>query len=173
MLAIVGYTANAQFKTATLQASGLTCAMCSKAINNSLEELPFVESVKADIKNSAFNIVFGAGSSVDFDQLRKAVEDAGFSVANLKVGGNFQDLAIKNDDHVEIGGKMFHFLNVNSQTLSGAKQIRIVDKDFVTSKEFKKYTASTEMHCVKTGKSAGCCKKEGIAVNTRIYHVTI
>ena len=35
---------------ASLQATGLTCAMCSNAINKALLQVPFVESVKSDIK---------------------------------------------------------------------------------------------------------------------------
>ena len=35
--------ASAQFKTGTLQAAGLTCAMCTKAINETLKELSFTE----------------------------------------------------------------------------------------------------------------------------------
>ena len=48
---------NAQFSSANLQAAGLTCAMCTKAINKSLEKLSFVQSVEADIKSSSFNII--------------------------------------------------------------------------------------------------------------------
>jgi copper chaperone CopZ len=164
---------SAQFKKATLQASGLTCAMCTKAINNSLEQLSFIESVKADIKNSAFNIVFKEGGKVDIDRLKKAVEDAGFSVARLKIAGNFNNLAVKNNEHVQVHGNTFHFLNIKDQTLHGVKEITLVDKNFLTSKEHKKYSSATQMKCVQTGKAAGCCSKEGIAANTRIYHVTI
>ena len=163
----------AQFTKATLVASGLTCAMCTKAINNSLEELPFIQSVKADIKSSAFNIVFKSNAKLDIDRLKKAVEDAGFSVAKLKLAGNFNNVAIKNDEHVQVNGNMFHFLNVKNQTLQGEKEITLVDKNFVTAKEFKKYSVATQMKCVQTGKAAGCCTKEGISANTRIYHVTI
>ena len=165
--------ANAQFKTAMLQASGLTCAMCTKAINNSLEKLPFIQSVKADIKNSAFNIVFKQQTNVDIDQLKHAVEEAGFSVAKLKLSGNFDNIAIKNNEHVQINKHTFHFLNVNNQVFNGEKQITIVDKNYITTKEFRKFSASTQMDCVQTGKAASCCKKEGISENTRIYHATI
>jgi copper chaperone CopZ len=164
---------HAQFTKASLVASGLTCAMCTKAINNSLEELPFIQSVKADIKSSAFNIVFKSNAKVDIDRLKKAVEDAGFSVAKLKLAGNFNNVAVKNDEHVQVDGNTFHFLNVKNQTLQGEKEITLVDKNFVTAKEFKKYSVTTQMKCVQTGKAAGCCTKEGISANTRIYHVTI
>jgi copper chaperone CopZ len=68
----------AQFTKANLQATGLTCAMCSNAINKALQHLPFVESVKADIKNSSFSIVFRQQASVDLDAIKNAVEEAGF-----------------------------------------------------------------------------------------------
>jgi copper chaperone CopZ len=164
---------HAQFKKATLQASGLTCAMCTRAINNSLEELPFVETVKADIKNSAFNIVFKSDKKVDIDQLKKAVEDAGFSVAKLKVTANFSNTSVSNDQHILLEGNTFHFLNVKNQVLNGDREITLVDKNFLTAKEFKKFSNATQMKCIHTGKAAGCCIKDGIAANTRIYHVTI
>lgn len=78
MISLAVFSSQAQFTKANLQATGLTCAMCSNAINKALMEVPFVESVKSDIKNSAFNIVFKQGQEVKIDELRKAVEDAGF-----------------------------------------------------------------------------------------------
>lgn len=174
LLLIISTTVvNAQFKTAMLQASGLTCAMCTKAINNSLEKLSFIQSVKADIKNSAFNIVFKQQANVDIDQLKHAVEEAGFSVGKLRLSGNFDKIAVKNNEHVQINNHTFHFLKVNDQVFNGEKQITIVDKNYLTLKEFKKFSASTQMDCVQTGKAASCCKKEGISENTRIYHATI
>ena len=167
------FAGNAQFKSASLQAAGLTCAMCTKAINKALDRLPFVSKVEPDIENSAFLITFKEGVDVDFDALKNAVEDAGFSVAKLKVTGTFNNLSVQNDAHVQLGGKTFHFLNVSNQKLNGQKSVQIVDRNFVTDKEFKKYSAASKMSCVQTGKAAGCCTKEGAAQNTRIYHVTL
>jgi copper chaperone CopZ len=164
---------NAQFRSANLQAAGLTCAMCTKAINKALEQVPFIQDVKADIQSSSFLVNFKEGAAVDFDVLKKAVEDAGFSVAKLKLTGDFSQVAIENDAHVQIGDKTFHFLNIKSQTLQGEKVITLVDKDFVSAKEYKKYSAATGMGCVKTGRAQSCCTKDGIAADTRIYHVTI
>jgi copper chaperone CopZ len=73
VIVIAGSSVQAQFNSAFLQASGLTCAMCSKAIDNSLKQLAFIESVKPDIKNAAFNIVFKENAAVDIDALKKAV----------------------------------------------------------------------------------------------------
>lgn len=154
----------AQFTKASLQATGLTCAMCSNAINKALQKVSFVESVKSDIKNSAFNIVFKQNVNVDIDALKNAVEDAGFSVGSLKLTGTFNEIKIAKDEHVQIGDKQFCFLNVNSQTLNGEATITVVDKSFVTAKEFKKISSSSKMNCMQTGK---------VSANTRVYHVTI
>jgi copper chaperone CopZ len=170
---LMAVVASAQFKEATLQATGLTCAMCSNAINKALQQVPFVASVKSDIKNSAFSIVFREGQQVEIDALRKAVEDAGFSVGSLKVMGQFRDLAIENDKHVAVGSDVFHFLNVTSQVLNGEQTITVIDRNFLSAKQFKKISSSTKMACVQTGKAASCCVKEGVAPEARVYHVTI
>lgn len=167
---ISSLTVSAQFSKASIQASGLTCAMCTKAINNALEKVAFVQSVKSDISNSSFNVAFKPGTRVDIDQLRKAVEDAGFSVSKMKLTANFNAVAVKNDEHVNINGNTFHFIRVSDQTLSGQKEITMVDKNFVGGKEFKKFSAATKMACIHTGKAEACCSKKAAE---RIYHVTI
>ena len=163
----------AQITKATLQATGLTCAMCSNAINKALQKVPFVESVKSDIRNSAFSIVFKENGAIDIDILKNAVEDAGFSIGSLQLTGTFNNVAIANDKHIQIGTEQFHFLNVDGQTLEGVRTLRVVDKSFVTAKEFKKISASTKMSCLQTRKTASCCIQDGIPSNIRIYHVTI
>ena len=170
-LAVV--VSQAQFSAATLQASGLTCAMCTKAINKSLEQLSFVESVKPDIQNSAFNIVFKKDQAVDIDRIRKSVEDAGFSVAKLKLQANFSNMAVNNDSHITLDNKVYHFVSVNKQVLNGNREITMVEKNFLTAKEYKKFSSATKMPCLQSGKAADCCVKDGIAEGTRIYHVTI
>ena len=76
---VAGYS---QFSKASLRASGLTCAMCSKAVKVALEKVSFVKEVKVNIKQQEYFIVFKENSKADFDQLKKAVEDAGFSIAS-------------------------------------------------------------------------------------------
>lgn len=163
----------AQFTNARLQATGLTCAMCSNAINKALQKVSFVQSVTSDIKNSAFNIVFKEGAAVSIDALKDAVDDAGFSVGSLKVTGVFNNLAIAADQPIKIGEENFHFLKVPNQLLNGEKTLTVIDKNFVTAKEFKKYSAETKMGCMQSGKAGAGCVKDGISAGDRIYHVTI
>jgi copper chaperone CopZ len=166
-------TTNAQFKQANLQASGLTCSMCSKAIFKALSVVPFVDKVDSDIKNSSYIISFKNGMDIDFDALKTAVTGAGFSVAQLKVTANFDDVKVKNDAHIIIDGKTLHFLNVSNQTLNGSKTFTIVDKNFAAAKDLKKYAQFTNMKCYQTGVMENCCTKKDGSVGTRVYHVTI
>ena len=172
-LLVITLQATAQIKDATLQASGLTCSMCSKAIYKSLVVIPFVQEVKSDIKNSSYFITFKKDASIEFDVLKKAVTEAGFSVAVLKTTIAFDNTTIKNDAHVTLQGKTYHFLNVQPQTLQGDKAITLVDKNFISSKEYKKYSKLTTMKCYETGVMQSCCTKDAATAGTRVYHVTI
>ncbi|MFT3675576.1 MAG: heavy-metal-associated domain-containing protein [Chitinophagaceae bacterium] len=161
------------FKSAQLQATGLTCAMCSNAINKALLELPYIESVKSEIRTSSFAIVFKSGQDVSIHGIRKAVEDAGFSVGSLKLTGQFNAIQLGNDAHVVIGKEAFHFLDIKNQVLEGEQTITILDKGFITARQFKKITNGHKMACVVSGKAESCCASQGIAKEARVYHVTI
>ena len=171
--AFVFVTGKSQFSKATLQASGLTCSMCSKAVKVALEKVSFVQEVKVNIKSQEYTIAFKESSKTDFDELKKAVEDAGFSVASLKVTGSFTGVNVGKDKHMQLDGKNFHFVNVDSKVLSGEQTFTIIDKNFISAKEYKKYSAATKMECIKTGKAESCCVKEGIHTEERVYHVII
>jgi copper chaperone CopZ len=174
MLMVIGVDANAQFSKVSLQASGLTCSMCSKAVKNALEKVPFVEKVQVDIKNQQYNLNLKEGVAVDFDALSKAVADAGFSVASLKVTAAVSNLQLQKDEHVKIGNHSIHFLNAKAQSLNGDVTFALVDKSFVSAKEFKKYASMTKMACVNTGRMEKCCAKEGVPGQTeRIFHAII
>jgi copper chaperone CopZ len=142
----------AQFSKARLQATGLTCAMCSNAINKALQKIAFIESVSPDIKNSTFDIVFKKNAEVDIDALRKAVEDAGFFVGGLNLTGNFRDLMVGNDEKVKLGKNNLQFLDVSKQTLNGEKTIRVLNKEYVTAKEYKKYSIATKNKMLQSEK---------------------
>ena len=173
VLGLITSALHAQFTRASLQASGLTCAMCSKAVKVALEKVPFVQEVKVDIKDQRYNLQFKEGNKVDFDALSKAVEDAGFSVASLNVTGNFTHVKAARDSHAQVAGLNIHFLNGNDENLIGERTITIVDKNFLSAKAFKKFSSASKHPCVQTGTTGDCCTKEGMAANTRVYHVII
>jgi len=172
MLVLATVFANAQVTKAKLTASGLTCSMCSKAIYEALQKVSTIESVKANIKESSYSIVFKKDAAVNPDEIKKVVEDAGFFVARLELTMNFDNVEIKNDEHVFADGLNLHFLNVQPQTLSGEKVVTLLDKNFESAKEYKKYAQYTTMKCFTTGVMEDCCNNKNVA-GKRIYHVTI
>ncbi len=171
VLLTVSAKTQAQISKVTIQASGLTCSMCSKAIYKSLKSLDAVDSVAPVIKNSSFEVYFKQGGIADFDALKAKVEDAGFFVAKFYAVLLFSNTAAAKDAHVTVDGKTLHLLNAKGQVLDGEKTIRIVDKGFVSSKEYKKNNVFTGMECYKTGVAGSCCAKDGLAKGTRIFHV--
>lgn len=172
ILALASVQIRAQVTSATLVASGLTCSMCSKSIFKALEKVSFVEKVDVDIEKSSYSISFRKGADVVPDELKKAVEDAGFFVASLKLKAAFNNAEVYNDAHVSVSGIPFHFVNVPRQVLTGDKEITIVDKNFISAKDRKKYAKATKMKCFETGLVAECCPRSDSKSN-RIYHVTI
>ena len=163
ILVLFSSGSQAQVKDVTIQASGLTCSMCSNAIFKALKTLDFVDKIDANIKTSSFDILFKPNTDIDFDKLKTKVEDAGFFVANFTVTYHFEGLAISGDKHINVGNSVFHFLNVKEAVLSGNKKIRLLDKGFVSAKEFKKNSSLTKIACYKTGNEN----------EKRIFHVTI
>ena len=170
---LISFAATAQTVKVNLQASGLTCSLCSNAINKAMKTLDFVDKVEANIKNSSFDISFKPGAVVDYDKLKKKVEDAGLSVARFTATLHFDHVAIVNDNHVTVNGMVFHFLNVNEQVLDGDKTIRLLDKGFVPAREYKRNSGLTKMECYKTGVAGPCCAKDNLPAGKRIFHVTI
>ena len=165
-----------QFEKVELQASGLTCSMCSNAINKALKTLPFVSSIETDLNQNLFTIVLKKNVQVDFDAISRKVEGAGFSVAKCWVVADLHDLNLHNDEHIVLEGLNIHFMNVKSQTLNGPNRLQIIDRNFVQPKEYKRFSMLTAMTCYKTGMMTSCCKSDhsGTTVSsTRIYHVTI
>ncbi|HWV65311.1 heavy-metal-associated domain-containing protein [Chitinophaga sp.] len=169
----LSFGANAQFKKASVHATGLTCAMCSKATYEALESLPFVDKIDTDLDNTTFVLIFKTGVPVSIDAIKDKVEDAGFSVGKLVMTASFDGVSVQNDAHVPFAGSTLHFMDVKNQVLSGDKDLTVIDKDFVSAKQFKKFSTETTMACYKTGMMGDCCKSDGAAASKRIYHVTI
>ncbi|WP_295122434.1 heavy metal-associated domain-containing protein [uncultured Chitinophaga sp.] len=169
----LSFSAQAQYKKAVLQASGLTCAMCSRATLKALETLPFVDKIDTDLNATSFILHFKPNTAVNIDAIGKKVEDAGFFVAKLVMTADFDKLKVTNDAHVNYAGQTLHFVNVKDQVLQGEKDITIVDKAFVSAKQYKKYSEQVKMACYKTGTMADCCKPSGSAASKRVIHVTI
>jgi copper chaperone CopZ len=162
----------AQIQSAKLQASGLTCAMCARAVYKNLEALPFVRSIDTDLNGSAFLLSFNE-KPVDPDAIRKKVEDAGFSVADLMLTVMFEPTIIEADVHVALQGLLFHFVGGQKMEVKGRRNIRLVDRHFIPAKEAKKVQALTKLACYSTGMMDTCCSSQGSKLSGRVYHLML
>lgn len=165
-------SAHAQIKSAQLTASGLTCSMCSKSIFKALEKVPAIQSVEADVEKSIFTIVFKPGVTISPDEVKKAVEDAGFSVASMVLTTSFAGSRVGKDSHISIGGNTYHVVGATDTELNGDVSLRVVDKNFTSPKEHKKYGKATAMKCYESGMRGTCCPADASSPN-RIYHVVL
>jgi copper chaperone CopZ len=152
--------ANSQIQSVSLQASGLTCSMCSRAIYKSLQKVPAVSKVQEDIAHSSYHIQFSDPDKVSLENLKKAVLDAGFSVAWMEVKFNFKNVEVATDSSFKLNYFTFYFVDIDKQKLNGERKLLILDKDYLLERDRKKYAGSYESKPAAEG-------------GERIFHVTL
>jgi hypothetical protein len=65
----------------------------------------------------------------------------------------FDNVSVENDFHYNVGDITFHFMDTKKQTLNGISQVKLIDKGFVSDKEYKKYLKlASKYPCYKVGK---------------------
>jgi copper chaperone CopZ len=165
--------AGAQMKSASLQASGLTCALCAKSIYTNLSSLPFVESVDTDLNASSFELIFKSNMDVDPSALRKKVEDAGFSVSKLVLRFEANKQQIENSGFLTLGKFTYHFVQIKRATYDGLININIIDKEYLTAKDYKKKIAGVKEACYQTPQQEDCKLPNGKESSTHVFHATI
>jgi copper chaperone CopZ len=128
----------AQIIKAELTATGLTCSMCSRATYKQLTSLPEVDKVETDLNKTAFILHFKKGSKVNVADLKKKVEDAGFSVGELLVVFNFKNQTVANNGSFTQDNISYTFMDSKNAVLNGDVKVKVLDKGFVVEKEYKK-----------------------------------
>jgi copper chaperone CopZ len=164
LLLIASITSKAQFIKADLIASGLTCSMCSFATQKQLKTLSFIDSIGTDLNHTTFVLFFKKDAEIDFNLIKKKVEDAGFSVASLIITVHFDNVKLENNVSFNYKNILFYFVNTKQQVLNGDTKIKILDKGFVNDKEYKKYLKTL-------GESTFAGTKKD--PNKQEYHLTV
>ena len=82
--------AEAQITKAEIVATGLTCSMCSNAINKQLKSLTEVDSVVIDLNTNTFVVHLKKEAMISPRILKERVEKAGFFVGSMIVTMNFR-----------------------------------------------------------------------------------
>ena len=113
--------------------------MCSKATEKSLRTLNFIGDIKVDLNKNIFVLTFKKDILVNLDQISKKVQNAGFFVNSLKVTFDFNNVKVTNNTFV-YAGDTYKLINGGDKTLSGPVAFTIVDKGFVSSSAYKRYS---------------------------------
>jgi len=131
-IVLFAYTkANAQISKAEIRATGLTCSMCSNAINKQLKSVPEVVNVETDLNTNTFTVTLKEGNTLSPKIFKDKVEKAGFFIGSLIVTTKSEN--IKQNGYVVVN---------NASNTAPEVQIQILDKGYVTEKEFKKLSKS-------------------------------
>ncbi|MFM9825975.1 heavy-metal-associated domain-containing protein [Flavobacterium sp.] len=134
LLALVVFNfsnANAQISKAEIRATGLTCSVCSNAINKQLKALPEVAKVETDLNTNTFTVTLKENASISPKTFKESVEKAGFFIGSLALTS--KSSFIKNEKYILVDTKTIDSDQVTFQVL---------DKGYVTEKEFKKLSKS-------------------------------
>jgi copper chaperone CopZ len=131
MVLMFSLNSNAQIVKAEIRATGLTCSMCSNAINKQLKTLPEVVNVETDLNTNTFTVTLTEGNNLSPKVFKEKVEKAGFFIGTLVITAKPETITKS------------PYILVNDIATNGTEiQFQVVDKGYVTEKEFKKLSKS-------------------------------
>ena len=131
VIMLVSTNTYAQIVKAEIRATGLTCSMCSNAINKQLKSLPEVVNVETDLNTNTFTVTLAEANTLSPKVFKDKVEKAGFFIGSLVLTTKAE--TIKQGAYVLVN---------NASSNNTEVQIQILDKGYVTEKEFKKLSKS-------------------------------
>ena len=167
ILLLSGEVSAQQISSAEVQVAGLTCSMCSQATERSLRSLDFIGAIKPDLNRNVFVIDFKKDKSASIDLIRKKVQDAGFSIANMTAVFKFNNLKVDEKGKAAAGADVYQFLNAKGKTLNGEVKASVLDKNFVSGAVFKQKAAQFNAESYVSGYGMVDGRK------TRIFHLSI
>jgi copper chaperone CopZ len=131
MVLMFSIKSNAQIVKAEIRATGLTCSMCSNAINKQLKTLPEVVDVAIDLNTNTFTVTLKEGNELSPKVFKDKVEKAGFFIGSLLITAKPETIT-----------KSSYILVNDKKSNASEVQFQVVDKGYVTEKEFKKLSKS-------------------------------
>lgn len=131
MVLMFSIKSNAQIIKAEIRATGLTCSMCSNAINKQLKTMSEVVSIETDLNTNTFTVTLKEGNDLSPKVFKEKVEKAGFFIGSLVVTAKHETIT-----------KSSYILVNDKKSNASEVQFQVVDKGYVTEKEFKKLSKS-------------------------------
>ncbi len=133
-ITITSTTQSQQIIKAEIMATGLTCSMCSNAINKQFKSMAEVESVNIDLNKNLFIVTLKKDNRLTPNDLKAKVEKAGFFVGSFVAYLNVDNMAVVDNKQVDD----FVFIDTKPQTVNGIVKVKVLNKGYVTTKEYKK-----------------------------------
>jgi len=128
----------AQISKAEIVATGLTCSMCSNAINKQLKKLPEVENVAIDLNTNTFTVSLKKNNNISPKILKESVQKAGFFVGSMIITMNFDNQKIDENSKIKKDNLNLIFIDTNQKILNGLTKFKVLDKGYLVMKDFKK-----------------------------------
>lgn len=129
---------SAQITKVEIMATGLTCSMCSNAINKQLKTLTDVEKVDIDLNKNLFVVTLKKDNKLTPKTFKDKVEKAGFFIGSMVLFVNFDNKTVEDNKQID----NYIFIETKAQTLQGVTKVKMLDKGYVTTKEYKKLLKS-------------------------------
>ena len=139
-----------QITKAEIVATGLTCSMCSNAINKQLKALPEVGEIAIDLNTNTFTVEFKKNNTITPQKLKQSVEKAGFFVGSMIITLTLDHPKLDNHSRINQDKNTYVFLDVEPNSVTAVIKAKILDKGFVTQKEYKKLLKSMAKYSTYT-----------------------
>ncbi len=139
LVMLTSLSSYSQIVKAEIIATGLTCSMCSNAINKQLKSMTEVDSVSTDLNTNTFTVYVNKNAALQPKALKNAVEKAGFFVGFMVLTMKIDTKKIENNA-IKIQDDTFIFIDSKTPISDNEASYQVLDKGFVTQKEFKKLT---------------------------------
>lgn len=148
-----------QISKAEIIATGLTCSMCSNAINKQLKAMPEVEKVIIDLNANTFMVSLKKNNVITPQVLRASIEKAGFFVGSMVLTMDVDNAQVKDNGSFKNASGTYVIVDAKDKTTNGTLRLKVLNSGFVTKKEYKqsakmlsKYSAlgEKETYFVKT-----------------------
>lgn len=139
LVMLLGITSSyAQISKAEIIATGLTCSMCSNAINKQLKAMPEVEKVMIDLNNNTFVVNLKNNSLVTPQILKSNIEKTGFFVGSMILTMDANNVAPKDNSSFKDASGTYVFVGSDEKSGNEKLRLKVLNSGFVTKKEYKK-----------------------------------
>lgn len=124
----------AQISKVEIAATGLTCSMCSNAIYKQLKTIRGIDTVMTDLNKNLFIVHIKPNMPLTPQIFREKVEAAGFFIGSMELLMSLPVTEIS--DNLKVG--QYTFIDSKAKTETGEIRVRVLNKGYVTTKEYNK-----------------------------------